>query len=90
MKDTLWNTPIGKVIGPIKIEGYFGFFKVIQKQDGQPISFNMVKPQILYAVRNEKGFPYMKKHIDTLSKKVSIKVNEDILKSYKINLAGVN
>ncbi len=90
LKDTLWNTPLGKVIGPIKIENYFGFFKVIKKQDGLPISFDMVKPQILYAVRNEKGFPYMKKHIDTLSKKVSIKVNEDILKSYKINLAGVN
>lgn len=87
-KDTLWNTTIGQIIGPLKFDKYFGFFKVLKKQDGKPIDFNLVRSQVLNNVRNEKGFPYMKKHIDSLSKKVDIKVNEDILKNYKINLAG--
>jgi len=87
-KDTLWNTAIGKIIGPLKYDKYYGFFKVLKKQDGKPIDFNLVKSQVLNNVRNEKGFPYMKKHIDALSKKVDIKVNDDILKNYKINLAG--
>jgi parvulin-like peptidyl-prolyl isomerase len=87
-KDTLWNTTIGKIIGPLKFDKYYGFFKVLKKQDGKPIDFNLIKSQVLNNVRNEKGFPYMKKHIDALSKKVDIKVNDDILKNYKINLAG--
>ena len=88
LKDTLWNSPLGKVIGPIKIEKYFGFFKVIEKQDGKPIDFNLVKPQVLNAVKKEKGFPYIRKYIEALSEKVKIKVNKDLLKSYKINLAA--
>ena len=87
-KDTLWNAPIGKIIGPFKIDKYFDFFKVIQKKDGKPVDFNLVKSQILYNVRNERGFPYMKRHIDSLSKKIDIKINEDILKNYSLNLAG--
>ncbi len=88
LKDTLWNSEIGKVIGPIKFDKYFGFFRVLSKQDGKTVDFNLVKKQILKNVRNEKGFPYMKKHLEYLSKKVNIKVNDDLLKNYNLNLAG--
>jgi parvulin-like peptidyl-prolyl isomerase len=90
LKDTLWKTPLGKIIGPMKIGKYFGFFKVIAKQDGKPEDFDFVKPKILNAVRNEKGFPYMKKHLEDLSKKIDIKISDEMIKNYKINLAGVN
>ncbi len=88
LKDTLWNSGIGKVIGPIKFDKYSGFFKVLSKQNGKPVDFSLVKGQILKDVRNEKGFPYMKKHLEYLSKKVDIKVNDDLLKNYNLNLAG--
>ncbi len=88
LKDTLWNSMIGKIIGPIKFDKYFGYFKVLKKEDGKPTDFAIVKPQIIKALKNERGFPIMKKHIEMLSKKVDIKVNDDLLKNYNINLAG--
>lgn len=88
LKDTLWNSQIGKVLGPIKFDKYVGFFKVLKKTDGIPFNFSLVKDKILKAVRNEKGFPFMKKHIETLSKEIQIKIDNDLLKNYNFNLAG--
>ena len=88
LKDTLWNSNVGKVLGPIKFDKYAGFFKVLKKTDGTPYIFSLVKEKILKAVRNEKGFPFMKKHIETLSKEIQIKVDNDLIKNYNFNLAG--
>ncbi|HKI78056.1 MAG TPA: peptidylprolyl isomerase [Ignavibacteriaceae bacterium] len=88
LKDTLWDSPLGKVVGPLKFDKYTGFFKVLKKQDGKPVAFKFVKAKILNAVRNEKGFPYMKKHLEKLSKKTDIKVNDKLLANYNFNLAG--
>ncbi|MHB1687301.1 MAG: peptidylprolyl isomerase [Ignavibacteriaceae bacterium] len=88
MKDTLWDSPLGKILGPIKFDKYFGIFRVLSKKDSQPIDINLVKSQIIKAIKNEKGFPYMKKHLDALSKKATIKINDDLIKNYDINLAG--
>lgn len=88
MKDTLWNSALGKVIGPFKFDRYYGVFRVLSKKDGQPININLVRHQIIIAVENEKGFPYMKKRLDKLSKETTIKVNDDLIKKYTMNLAG--
>lgn len=88
LKDTLWNYDIGKITDPIKIEKYYGFFRVLKKQGGFPINFSIVKPQIIEAVKNEKAFSFIKKHINTLSEKVKIKVNQDLLKNFSLNLSN--
>jgi hypothetical protein len=48
----------------------------------------LVKQEIIKNIENEKGFPYMKKRLENLSKKTTIKVNDDLVKNYVINLAG--
>jgi len=88
LKDTLWNHPIGKILGPISFDKYFGFFRVLNKQDGKPRDISLVKSQIIKAIKNERGFPVMKKHLDALSKKVEIKINNQLLKNYNLNIAG--
>ncbi len=88
LKDTLWNAPLGKILGPIKFDKYYGIFRVIGKQNGRPTDINLVRSQIVNAVRNEKGFIYMKKRLDKLAKKTSIKINDDLVKNYNMNLAG--
>lgn len=88
MKDTLWNSLLGKTIGPIKFDKYYGVFRVLDKKDSQPIDINLVRAQIIKAIKNDKGFPYMKERLDKLSKKTTIKVNEDLIKNYNMNIAG--
>ncbi len=88
LKDTLWNSPLGKVIGPLRFDKYFGIFRVLSKDDGRPIDINAVRPQIVKAIQNQKGFPYMKRRIERLTKMTTIKVNDELVKNYTMNLAG--
>ncbi|MGA9406518.1 MAG: peptidylprolyl isomerase [Bacteroidota bacterium] len=88
LKDTLWKSDIGKVIGPLAFDKYFGIFRVLDKKNGDAIDINAVKPQIVKAIENEKGFPYMKKRLEKLSKLTTIKVNDDLVKNYTMNLPG--
>ena len=88
LKDTLWDSPLGKVLGPVKFNKYYGLFRVLDKKDGLPIDINLVKAQIIKAIKNDKGFPYMKARLDKLSKETTIKVNDDLIKNYNMNIAG--
>jgi len=88
MKDTLWDSPLGKLFGPIRFDKYYGVFRVLGKKDVEPIEISLVKQEIIKNIENEKGFPYMKKRLENLSKKTTIKVNSDLVKNYVINLAG--
>ena len=88
LKDTLWSLPLGKVLGPLQFEKYYGMFRVLNKENGHPIDVNVVRDQIVKAVKNEKGFPYMKRRLESLSKETTIKVNDEIVKNYTIKLAG--
>lgn len=87
-KDTLWNSPIGKVIGPLKFNNQIAFFRVLKKEEGKPVSFELLKGKILTAVQNQRGFPYMKKHIEELSKKIRIEINNKLLANLNFNIAG--
>jgi parvulin-like peptidyl-prolyl isomerase len=88
LKDTLWNSRPGAVIGPVQFDKYYGLFRVLEKQDGRPTNINVVRDQIVKEIRNEKGFPYMKKRIEALSKKTTVKVNDDLIKNYTLNVTG--
>lgn len=88
LKDTFWNAPQGKTLGPIKVGKYYGLFQVIGKKDGEPIDLALVRSRIVNAIKNEKGFPYMKKHLDELSKRTEAKINDDLVKNFHIDFAG--
>jgi parvulin-like peptidyl-prolyl isomerase len=87
MKDTLWDSPIGKVFGPIKFDNYYGIFRVLDKKDGEPIVIDLVKKQITSNIQNIKGFPYMIKRLETLAKKTTVWFNNDLIKNYNFNLS---
>jgi parvulin-like peptidyl-prolyl isomerase len=87
MKDTLWDSPLGKVFGPIKFDNYFGIFRVLEKKDGVPVDLGLVKKQITISIQNIKGFPYMIKRLEALAKKTTVKFNSDLIKNYNFNLA---
>jgi parvulin-like peptidyl-prolyl isomerase len=87
MKDTLWDSPVGKVFGPIKFDNYYGIFRVLDKKDGVPVEIDLVKKQITSNIQNIKGFPYMIKRLESLTKKTTVWFNADLIKNYNFNLA---
>ena len=87
MKDTLWDSQVGKVFGPVKFDNYYGIFRVLDKKEGQPVDIGLVKSQIISNIKNGKGFPYMKKKLELLAKKTTIWFNDDLIKNYNIKLS---
>jgi len=88
LKDTLWAAPLGELLGPLKFDKYYGLFRVLEKEGGKPIDVASVRPQIVKAIQNEKGFPYMKDRLENLSKLTTIRVNETLVKNYTMSVAG--
>ena len=85
LKDTLWKSEIGKLIGPIQIEGYYGIFKILGKRTGEIKKYEQVKNDVVRLLNKEKSKSVMQEYIDKLKSKVQIKVNEDLLGSIVIN-----
>lgn len=89
LKDTLWNAQEGKVVGPFKFDQYYGVFRVLTKENGHPLDINLVRSQIVTAIKNIKGFSYMKKHLERLSELTSVKVNDDLVRNYNIKITSL-
>ncbi|NJD22528.1 MAG: hypothetical protein FIA82_07635 [Melioribacter sp.] len=85
LKDTLWKSETGKLIGPIQIEGYYGIFKILGKRTGEIKKYEQVKNDVVRLLNKEKSKSVMQEYIDKLKSKVQIKVNEDLLGSIVIN-----
>ena len=85
LKDTLWKSEIGKLIGPLQIENYYGIFKILGKKSGEIKKYEQVKNNVVRLLNKEKSKSIMQEYIDKLNSKVQIKVNEDLLGSIVIN-----
>jgi len=86
LKDTLWNSSVGEIIGPINIQDYCGIFKVLGKSDSKPFEFEKVKSEVIGAYKRVHNKELVKKYLEKLHSKISIKINKQLLGS--INIAG--
>ncbi|MDO8549454.1 MAG: peptidylprolyl isomerase [Ignavibacteria bacterium] len=83
-RDLFWNTQIGEIIGPLKIENLYGIFRVLGKTDAKPI--DLIKNEVTKAAQFENQTEIILNYIDLLRKKIEVKINNDLLSSY--NIAG--
>jgi parvulin-like peptidyl-prolyl isomerase len=79
IKKQLWQTEVGKVIGPLDVYGYYGIFKVLGKRDGKQKPFNVVKDDVesLYKFENKKSL--LENYLKNIKTKVKIFVNNNVL-----------
>lgn len=85
IKDTLANSKIGNVIGPLKIQEMYGIFKLLGIKDGGIKKFEDVKNLAEKLLRKEKSKPIMEEYITVLRNKTIVKWDEELLGSLKIN-----
>ncbi len=78
-KDLFWNAQTGEILGPIKIENLYGIFRVVGKTDAKPIDFDLVRNEVTKAAQFENQTEIIQKYIDSLRKKVELKINDDLL-----------
>src|SRR3972149_4032682 len=84
--NTFWDSKVGEIIGPIKIENFCGIFRVLGKTESQPIDFDLIKEEVTKAAQFEMQTGIIKDYIELLHNKVNVKIDENLLGSY--NIAG--
>lgn len=84
LKDTLWKSDVGTVIGPIKIQQMFGIFKILEKKNGDVKKFEEVKKLAERLLKKEKSKPIMEEYIDKLRKKTSVTWDDKLLGSLEL------
>jgi len=83
-RNLFWNAQVGEIIGPLKIEGIYGVFRLLGKEESKPISFNVIKGEVIKASQFENQTEILHVYINKMRSKVNIKINEDILNSNEI------
>jgi parvulin-like peptidyl-prolyl isomerase len=84
LKDTLWNSELNKLIGPLEIEGLYGIFKVIGKKESKPIEFSLIKNQVIDMLRMDYQRIIINKRIQEISKNINVKINDNAIKNLSI------
>lgn len=84
LKDTLWKSEVGTVVGPIKIQQMFGIFKVLEKKNGEVKNFEEVKTLSHRLLKKEKSKPIMEEYVEKLRKKASITWDDKLLGSLEL------
>lgn len=78
-RNLFWNAQVGEIIGPIKIEGIYGIFRLLGKEESEPIDFDVIKGEVIKASQFEYQTEILYDYINEISNKVNIKIDEDML-----------
>ena len=83
-RDLFWNARVGEIIGPVKIEGIYGVFRLLGKEDSKPIDFNRIKGEVIKASQYENETEILRDYLNKIRNRVSININEKLLDSNEI------
>jgi len=83
-KNLFWNSQLGEIIGPLKIEGIYGIFRLLGKEESKPIDFSAIEGEVLKVSQFENQTEILYNYINEIRSKVNISIDEDILSSDEI------
>lgn len=87
LKDTLWNSEVGKIVGPIKIENYYVILKIIEKRQSEVKQFESVMYDAMKLLKKEKSRQIVSDYLDKIKTRIKVNINEQLL---KLTAVGVN
>jgi parvulin-like peptidyl-prolyl isomerase len=87
-KNLFWDSQLGEIIGPIKIENIYGIFRLVGKEESKPIDFSAVEGEVLKASQIENQTEILRDYLTKIRSRVNIDINEDLLYSYEV--VGLN
>jgi len=76
---------IGEVIGPEKVDPYFGVFKILERREGKPMSFDEARDQIIQELKQEKQMEARKSALEGLRAGVTVSINSDVLANIDVH-----
>ncbi len=79
LKEKLWNAPIGKIVGPYKINEVFGIFKVTEKVDARPIPFEKIKDEVVQKAKLDMRTKLVSNYLEKKRKEIDLNIYYDNL-----------
>jgi foldase protein PrsA len=86
LKDTFWNADIDEVVGPLKIENYYGIFRIAEKEESKLLDLQFVIDEVSHRAKLLNRKEIFAKYFNLLKEKVDVKINEEIVESYKFEI----
>ncbi len=86
LKVTLWESSVGEIIAPQKIDDYFGIFKILGKRKSEPIAYEDIEQEVLDVYKNDRKNQLLFDYIDHLKEEIKVQVNEKLLSSLTFDL----
>lgn len=83
-KDRVWNSEKNNVIGPLLYEGRYAILKVLDKEPGKVYKYEDIKEDIADMIKLQQQYTLTQKHVDEISKNVTIKRNINLLSKIKL------
>ncbi|MCW9064833.1 MAG: peptidylprolyl isomerase [Ignavibacteriaceae bacterium] len=83
-KKLFWDSQVGEIIGPVKIEDIYGIFRILGKEESNPLDFGTIKGEVIKASQFENQTEILQDYLEKIRRKVNIGINEDMLSSDKI------
>lgn len=84
LKETFSNSNVGELIGPVRIENYYGLFKILGKKDPRPIEFSIIKKSVRDALIFEQRTKLRDEYINKIRNGLEIKIDYKLLASFNI------
>jgi parvulin-like peptidyl-prolyl isomerase len=70
---------LGEVVGPEWVDPYFGLFKILERQEGRPMTFKEAKDQISESLTFSTKQEVFKKAVENLRASLSLNINNENL-----------
>lgn len=84
LKETFTNSNVGELIGPVRIENYYGLFKILGKKDPRPVEFSIIKKSVRDAFIFEQRTKLRDEYINKIRSDLKIKIDYKLLASFNI------
>lgn len=84
LKEIFTKSNVGELIGPIKIENYYGLFKILGKNDPKPIEFSIIKKGVRDAFIFEQRTKLRDEYIKKIRTGIEVKIDYKLLSSFNI------
>ncbi len=79
LKNTFWSSNPREIIGPVKLKNGWGLYKVIEREESKPISYNKVREEVEILAKYFYRKEYFEKYLKKLSGNISIQINKPVL-----------
>lgn len=76
---------VGDIIGPVKVDPYYGIFKVLERREGRMMTFEEAREQVLQDLTQMRQMDARKNALDHLRQGATVSTDDELLANIVIN-----